>query len=334
MWYCDGVSTKGNQMNFLLAASTIWDAQLWNLGEDLESVWSARLLQLDGKTTPIHQMRILKLQKEEEQPRKLNSTTNDPMGWLAWWLGCRRYQYDERLVQHLQRPRRTSLSSSSHTAAVAAVVRPYPNAHHRKKNSHQAHVTASNGFHLRLLVAPPSPLRVSSGLLMSSSPRRSGPRWGWRRAAAIAILVVLILSQMPRSQTMKNPVKEPPVLKLPAVFTQMRGLLIGRMKKRFMKANGCRLRLIASLKYSCRINNCTFYQMSSINVNIFTISPLHTFWFVGSVPMVKTLWRTHKLGEVLYPYILGSCVVETLWCTQNRAKGLVHFHCGVMWSPL
>ncbi len=34
-------------------------------------------------------MGILKLQKEEEWPRKLNSTTKDPMAWLAWWLTCR-----------------------------------------------------------------------------------------------------------------------------------------------------------------------------------------------------------------------------------------------------
>jgi hypothetical protein len=33
----------------------------------------ARGLQLDEKTMPIHQMRILKLRKEEEQPRKLQA---------------------------------------------------------------------------------------------------------------------------------------------------------------------------------------------------------------------------------------------------------------------
>jgi hypothetical protein len=33
----------------------------------------ARGLQLDEKTTPIHQMRILKLRKEEERPRKLQA---------------------------------------------------------------------------------------------------------------------------------------------------------------------------------------------------------------------------------------------------------------------
>jgi hypothetical protein len=32
-----------------------------------------RGLQLDEKTTPIHQMRILKLRKEEERPRKLQA---------------------------------------------------------------------------------------------------------------------------------------------------------------------------------------------------------------------------------------------------------------------
>jgi hypothetical protein len=33
----------------------------------------ARGLQLDEKTTPIHQMRILKLRKEEKRPRKLQA---------------------------------------------------------------------------------------------------------------------------------------------------------------------------------------------------------------------------------------------------------------------
>jgi hypothetical protein len=48
-----------------------------------------RPLQLDEKPTPINQMGTLKLQKEEEWPRKLNSTTKDPMAWIAWWLTCR-----------------------------------------------------------------------------------------------------------------------------------------------------------------------------------------------------------------------------------------------------